>query len=70
MSRRFTRREFAKTIGAAGAMSGVPLSLALGQPPPSGPTATSPTPHVHTRAATTVLPVEFPVGLCHQRLSN
>ncbi len=41
MSRRFTRREFAKTIGAAGAMSGVPLSLALGQPPPSGPTATS-----------------------------
>jgi len=32
MTGRFTRREFAKTIGAAGAVSGVPLSLALGQP--------------------------------------
>ncbi len=33
MTRRFTRREFAKTIGAAGAVSSVPLSLALGQAP-------------------------------------
>ncbi len=33
MNKRFTRREFAKSMGAAGAVSGVPLSLALGQAP-------------------------------------
>jgi beta-glucosidase len=33
LSRRFTRREFAKTIGAAGAAASVPLSLASGQSP-------------------------------------
>ena len=31
--KRFTRREFARTIGAAGAVAGVPLPFALGQPP-------------------------------------
>jgi beta-glucosidase len=31
--KRFTRREFAKTIGAAGAVAGMPLPAALGQPP-------------------------------------
>jgi beta-glucosidase len=33
LSRRFTRREFAKTIGAAGAAASVPLALARGQSP-------------------------------------
>jgi beta-glucosidase len=35
MNKLFTRREFAKTIGAAGAASSVPLSLAVGQSPAS-----------------------------------
>ena len=38
----FTRREFAKSIGAAGAMSGVPLSVAFGQSPPTRPAAFPP----------------------------
>jgi beta-glucosidase len=33
LSRRFTRREFARTIGAAGAVTSVPVSLAFGQSP-------------------------------------
>jgi beta-glucosidase len=35
MNKFFTRRDFAKTIGAAGAVSSVPLSLAVGQSPAS-----------------------------------
>jgi beta-glucosidase len=35
--RRFTRREFAKVIGAAGAMSSLPLPTAFGQSPASKP---------------------------------
>lgn len=41
MTRRFTRREFAKTLGAAGAVSALPLSLALGQTPPPLPASTA-----------------------------
>jgi beta-glucosidase len=40
--KRFTRREFARTIGAAGAMAGVPLPLALGQPTTAKPLAFPP----------------------------
>jgi beta-glucosidase len=40
--KRFTRREFAKTIGAAGAVAGVPPPLAFGQPPAAKPCAFPP----------------------------
>jgi beta-glucosidase len=40
--KRFTRREFAKTIGAAGAAAGVPLPLAFGQSPAPKPLAFPP----------------------------
>ena len=40
--KRFTRREFARTIGAAGAMAGIPLPAALGQPTTAKPLAFPP----------------------------
>jgi beta-glucosidase len=40
--KRFTRREFAKTIGAAGAVAGMPLPAALGQAPALKPLAFPP----------------------------
>jgi beta-glucosidase len=40
--KRFTRREFAKTIGAAGAVAGMPQPAALGQPPALKPLAFPP----------------------------
>ena len=40
--KRFTRREFAKTIGAAGAVAGMPLPAAVGQSPASKPLAFPP----------------------------
>jgi beta-glucosidase len=40
--KRFTRREFAKTIGAAGAVAGMPLPAAPGQSPASKPLAFPP----------------------------
>ncbi|HXP24133.1 MAG TPA: family 1 glycosylhydrolase, partial [Steroidobacteraceae bacterium] len=40
--KRFTRREFAGTIGAAGAMAGIPLPAALGQPTMAKPLAFPP----------------------------
>ncbi|HEY2465849.1 MAG TPA: family 1 glycosylhydrolase, partial [Steroidobacteraceae bacterium] len=42
MNKRFTRREFAKTIGVTAAMNGVPLSLAVGQSPAPKPLAFPP----------------------------
>ena len=40
--KRFTRREFAQTIGAAGAVAGMPLTAALGQSPALKPSAFPP----------------------------
>jgi hypothetical protein len=55
MNKLFTRREFAKTLGAAGAVGSVPLSLAVGQSSVSKPLA---------------FPPNFLWGCADQRLSN
>jgi beta-glucosidase len=68
--KRFTRREFAKTIGAAGAVSGMPLSLAFGQEGAPAPRSLAFPPNFLWGCATSAYQIEGAVAVDGRGPSN